>query len=73
MDASMKQRDEMELMIERHNARRAEKERIKNLSQAEFDYLIATQWYEMQGCISDEEDLSTYEDFYSEQVTYYNR
>jgi hypothetical protein len=73
MRKTMNSVDEMLLMHERHNARRAEKERIKNLSIAEFDMLMAKQWYEMMGSINDESEFQEYKDFYTEQFNYYTR
>lgn len=64
---------EQVLMQVRHEARRAERKEIQELSKEAFDKLVFERWAVYQEAVTRSEDYVTYRNFYNEQVEYYKR
>ena len=64
---------EQVLMQVRHEARRAERKEIQELSKEAFDELVYRRWDAYQELVNSPEDFVSYRDFYNEQVEYYKR
>ena len=64
---------EQVLMQVRHDAHRAERKEIQELSKEAFDNLVFDRWADYQWVGIRHEDYVSYSDFYSEQFKYYKR